>query len=80
MDTSKKLTLNVKVQPRSRKQEITRLGANEYRIRVTSPPSRGEANKAVCKLIAAHWNIPLSRVKIISGHKSRNKVVSIEPN
>ncbi|MBN1222912.1 MAG: DUF167 domain-containing protein [Candidatus Aminicenantes bacterium] len=71
------LYLNVKVLPRSPKQEVVRLDSGEYRVRVQAAPSKGEANKELIKVIAAHFSIPASRVEIVKGHKSRNKVVAV---
>ena len=78
MDTPKTLYVNVKVHPRSRKQEISVLGEKTYKIHVTSAPSKGEANREVCKLIATYLDVPISRVKIIRGQKSQNKLIAIE--
>ncbi|MGB3861275.1 MAG: DUF167 domain-containing protein [Candidatus Aminicenantaceae bacterium] len=78
METKKTKSLSVKVHPRSRKQEITKIDENTYKIHVTSAPSKGEANQEVCKLIARFLGVPVSRVKIIRGHKSRNKLITIE--
>jgi len=69
--------LSVKVHPKSRKQEVIQLGENTYKIHVASAPSKGEANQEVCKLIAKFFNVPVSRVKINRGHKSRNKFITI---
>ncbi len=78
METKKTKSLSVKVHPRSRKQEITKLDENTYKIHVTSAPSKGEANQEVCKLIAGFLGVPVSKVAIIRGHKSRNKLITIE--
>lgn len=78
METKKTKSLSVKVHPRSRKQEITKIDENTYKIHVTSAPSKGEANQEVCKRIARFLGVPVSRVKIIRGHKSRNKLITIE--
>ena len=78
MDTKKTIRLSVRVHPRSRRQEVTKLDENAYKIHVTSAPSKGEANEEVRKLIAKHWAVPVSSVKIARGHKSRNKLITIE--
>lgn len=78
METKNKITLNVRVHPKSRKQEITKLDERRYRIDVTSAPLKGEANREVCRLIARFLGVPISKVKIIRGHKSRNKLISVE--
>lgn len=78
METKKAAGLSVKVHPRSRKQEIIELGEDNYKIYVKASPSKGEANKEVCKLVAKFFDVPISRVKISRGHKSRTKLITIE--
>jgi uncharacterized protein (TIGR00251 family) len=80
MERKKTVRLSVKVHPKSRKQEIIEIGENAYKIHVLAPPSKGEANAEVCKLIARYLDIPVSRVKVLRGHKSRNKIISIDPD
>ena len=78
METKKTIGLSVKVHPRSRKQEIIELGENTYIIHVKSSPSKGEANQEVKKLVAKFFAVPVSKVKISRGHKSRNKLITIQ--
>ena len=73
-----RIHLNVKVYPRSRRQDISRLDAGTYAVRVVAPPAKGEANKEVIRIIAAHFGLPVSLVHIVRGHASRNKVVAIQ--
>jgi len=74
----KNICLKVKVQPRARKQQIQKIGEGEYKVRVLSPPSEGKANKEVIAVLASHFDLPPSRVKITKGQKSRQKVVVLE--
>ena len=46
-------------------------------IGVMAKPVKGEANLAIIKKIAKHFGISKSNVKIISGEKSRDKVVEV---
>lgn len=78
MSPGKKIRLDVKVQPRARSQGIQQIGEGEYRVRVLSPPTEGKANKEVVVLLASHFRLPPSRVKIVKGLKSRQKVVVLE--
>jgi uncharacterized protein (TIGR00251 family) len=48
------------------------------RARVSAPPVDGKANKALCRLIAKRVGVPPSRVSVVRGEKSRDKVVRIE--
>jgi len=72
-----RIYLNIRVLPRSSKQEVTRIDANLYGVRVFAAPAKGAANKEVIKLIAAYFGLPPSRVEIVRGHTSRNKVVAL---
>ncbi len=46
-------------------------------VGLKSKPEKGEANKELIKKLAEHFNIHSSRVRILSGFKSRNKIVEI---
>jgi uncharacterized protein (TIGR00251 family) len=73
-----RIFLNIKVQPRSRVQDITQIGIDSYKVRVLAPPSRGKANREVIKIIADHFGLPVSCVHIVRGNTSRDKVVAID--
>jgi uncharacterized protein (TIGR00251 family) len=57
---------------------VQKIGEREYKIRVLSPPSEGKANKEVIAVLASHFHLPPSRVKILKGKKSRQKVVALD--
>jgi len=46
--------------------------------RVTAPPVDGRANKAICKLIAKRLGIAVSRVSVVRGEKSREKLIEVQ--
>ena len=46
-------------------------------IRVTAPPVEGAANKACIELVAEALGVRTSQVGLVSGQKSRNKVLSV---
>jgi uncharacterized protein (TIGR00251 family) len=70
--------LNVRLQPRARKDEI--VGEREGRvvIRVTAPPVDGKANDALTRLIANKANVAPWRVTVVRGHTARNKTIRVE--
>lgn len=47
-------------------------------IRVTAPPVEGRANDAVCAFVAKRLRIAASRVQLVRGHTSRDKLLRIE--
>jgi len=44
---------------------------------VTAPPSEGEANKAVVRVLADKLHIPPSRVTLVRGASAREKTFEI---
>jgi len=70
------LKIQVKVKPNSKTEEASREG-DGFVVKVKEPPKEGRANQAVVKLLAAHFGVSQSQVKILSGFTSKNKVVEI---
>ncbi len=69
--------IEVRVTPRSSRNQIV-VDGNVIKVYVTAAPTDGEANKAVCALIAKKLGIAPSKVDVVSGLTSRNKVLEIE--
>ncbi len=68
--------LKIKVIPNSKREEIKEgEGEEPMVVRVKAQPVKDKANKAVIKLLSKHFN---SDVRIISGMKSREKLVEVE--
>jgi uncharacterized protein (TIGR00251 family) len=76
--SDERVYLNVRVQPRAPKKLIRKIGEREYKVWVVSPPVKGKANKEVIDLVASHFHLPPSRVKIAKGEKSRQKILILE--
>jgi len=50
---------------------------NKITIGLTSKPENGKANLELIKKVAKHFNVSSSQVRIVSGFKSRRKIVEI---
>jgi uncharacterized protein (TIGR00251 family) len=70
------MKIQVKVKPNSRTEELSREG-DSFIVKVKEPPKEGKANQAVIKLLAEHFSVPQSQVRILSGFRSRNKVIEV---
>ena len=64
--------------PRARREEIAGERAGRLVIRLTAPPVDGAANTALCRLVARRTGVPATRVSIVRGQTSRDKVVRVE--
>ena len=70
--------LEVWVQPRAFRNEISGYRDEFLRIRVTAAPTGGAANRLCREVLAKALGISTSRVEILSGHKARRKRVIIK--
>ena len=71
------LILSVYVQPRASKNQICGIQGEELKIRLTSPPVDGAANKLCREFVADLFDVSKSSVEIISGETSRHKRLRI---
>jgi uncharacterized protein len=49
-----------------------------YSVSVKAPPRQGKANDEVAKLIAKHFKVPQSSVRLLRGATSKQKVFEIK--
>ena len=71
------ITLKIHLQPRASRNGINGVQGDALKLRVTAPPVEGRANKALKKLLAQRLGIPPSRITIITGQRSREKLVQV---
>jgi len=69
--------IQVKVRPNSKTEEVSQEG-DSFVVRVKEPPKEGKANQAIIKLLAQHFGVPQSQVRILSGFKTKHKVIEIK--
>lgn len=69
--------LKIKVEPRSSRSEVVGPYGEALKVKLTSPPVEGKANKELVELLAKKFGIPKKDVAIISGQSSKNKTVRI---
>jgi uncharacterized protein YggU (UPF0235/DUF167 family) len=67
----------VRVVPRARRNEVADAGSGRLVVRVMAAPVDDAANAAVRKLVAEHLGVRASRVEIVSGRRSRDKVLLV---
>lgn len=60
------------------KQEGVLEGLKRLEISVKEKPRDGEANARVRMLLASHYNVPLSRVTLVKGHRQSSKIFSVD--
>ena len=71
------ITLRVRVNPRAKRNAVTKAVDGSVKVYVTAPPEDGRANEALVESIAEWLGVKRRQVEIINGATSRNKVVRI---
>jgi uncharacterized protein YggU (UPF0235/DUF167 family) len=69
--------IRVRLTPRAAREQIAQAG-DGYLVRVTAPPVDGRANEALRRLVARRAGVAPSRVTLVRGAKSREKVLEID--
>jgi len=65
--------LAILVQPRASKNQLVGLQGEELKVRLTSPPVDGAANKRCIQFFAKLFRLAKSDVELIAGETSRHK-------
>jgi uncharacterized protein len=68
----------IKVKTNAKANAVEEGPGGELRVLVKAPPQEGRANEAVIEALAAHFKVPKSRIAIVSGHKNKRKIISIQ--
>ncbi len=71
----KKLFITAK--PSAREDRVERIDDTHFKVWVKAPPDEGKANLAVVKVLAEFLDVPKSSLTLASGHKSKQKVVTL---
>jgi uncharacterized protein (TIGR00251 family) len=69
--------IKVKVSPGCKKDEIIKKKDDEFEVKVKEKAEEGRANRAVIKVLADYFKIDESRIKLVKGFKTRNKIFEI---
>ena len=70
--------IRVRVFPGMKKEVVKKISDTHFEITVKLPAKQNLANRRVMELIAQEFKIKKGGVRIISGHHSPAKIVSVE--
>lgn len=69
--------IKVKVQVGSKKEKIEKKSEDRYVVSVREPAERNLANTRVREIFAILFEINIKSIRIISGHQSSSKILSV---
>jgi len=76
-ESRRTVTVKIKVEPRSSKSGIAGMYGDALKVKLTSPPVDGKANRELVEVLAKAFGVRKSDIEIVSGMNSKNKLVRI---
>ena len=70
--------LKLHVTPGAREDGLAGWQGDSLRVRVRARPEKGLANEAALRLLAGRLNVPRSRLDLVRGATSRDKLIEVE--
>ena len=72
------IVLHVRVRPRTSRSEIEGVTDGQLRLKLRSAPVENQANEEAVRLLSDALGLPRSRISLIRGAKSRDKVFHLQ--
>lgn len=72
------MKISIRVKPNSRENRVEEIGPNQFLVRVKAVPKENKANQEAVETLARYFQVPKSRISIITGLRSKQKIVEIE--
>ncbi len=72
------MKIQVKAKTKAKKELVEKVKENSFLVSVKEPPIGGKANAAVVKALAKYFKIPQAKLRIVSGFKSKQKILEID--
>lgn len=70
--------IHAKVTAGAKKEFLKQKSEDHFEISVREKAEHNLANKRVLELVSLHFKIPVSKVRIINGHRSPSKLLVVE--
>lgn len=72
------MKIHVLVKPNARENSIKQLENGSFEVKVSVPPEKGKANQRVVELLAKELKIAKSKITLIKGETSKEKLFEAE--
>ncbi|RJX31926.1 MAG: DUF167 domain-containing protein [Desulfarculus sp.] len=72
------LSFPVRVSPRASRDQLAGEAQGSLKVRLSAPPVEGAANLALIRFLAKALGLPRSQLRLLAGHKSRQKRVLVQ--
>ncbi len=77
IDSRPGMLIRVYVTPNAREARVVKVSDDDFEVRVDEMAVGGRANKRLLEILAGHFEVQKSRISILKGTKTRNKLVQV---
>ncbi len=72
------MRINVMVTANAKAPAVVKVDEDNYKVRVNAPAIEGRANGCLIEILAEHFGVPKSHIRILRGLNGRKKLVDVE--
>jgi uncharacterized protein (TIGR00251 family) len=69
--------ISLHVYPNAPRNQVVSFEGGVLAVKVAAPPAKGQANRELVAFLSQQLGVSKSRLAIIRGHTSRNKLISV---
>jgi len=69
--------IKVRAYPNSKKEKVIKKSEDSFEVYVKEKAERGEANKALRSALSSYLKIPVGKLRLVKGAKSRSKIFKV---
>jgi uncharacterized protein (TIGR00251 family) len=73
------MLIRVRVTTNAKAVRVVKVGEADFEVKVDERALNGRANKRLVEILSEHFRVPRSRIIIVSGARSRDKVLEVTP-
>lgn len=70
--------IKIRVKTEAKLEKLIKKTKDHFEISVREKPEMNMANKRISEMVAKHFVVPVGKVRIVSGHHSPSKILSVE--
>ena len=70
--------VHVRATPGAKKELVTKVSESEFHIAVRERAERNQANGRIMELLGMALHVPVSSIKMLTGHRSPSKIFTID--
>ncbi len=71
------MLIRIHVTPNAREIRVVKVGEDSFEVKVDERAVGGRANKRLLEILSKHFMVPKSRIFIMKGIRSRDKIVQV---